>query len=321
MKHILIEKTEGPEALTVKEAEPPALEDGQVLVKLHAIGVNFIDIYHRIGLYPKETPFVPGLEGAGEIMDPGNNPEFKKHDKVAFTAIPGAYAEYIACPWEKLVPLPDGIDYRQAAAAMLQGMTAEYLSSSTYAIGTGDRVLIHAAAGGVGLLLVQLAKMRGAVVIGTCGSQEKARTAADAGADHVVVYTKDDFVEAVRAHTGGDGVRVVYDSVGQATFMKSLECLSKRGYLVSFGQASGKIPPFDPGILSAKGSLYLTRPTLFDYVADRSSLLERASRVFQWISEGSLQLRIHDEYPLAEASLAHTDLENRKTIGKLLLIP
>ncbi|UCF96401.1 MAG: quinone oxidoreductase [Spirochaetaceae bacterium] len=322
MKAIQIQKNGGPEVMGLTELPIPEAGEDQALVKVKAAGVNFIDVYQRSGLYPVKLPYTLGLEGSGIVEKIGSAVEtLRVGDRVAWQGRSGGYAEYAAVPADKLVKLPEGIDFPQAAAAMLQGMTAHYLAVDTYPIKKGDTVLIHAAAGGVGRLLVQIAKRRGAQVLATVSTEQKAELARKAGADELILYTQTDFVEEVKRLTGGTGVNAVYDSVGQTTFLKSLECLSRRGILVSFGQSSGKIDPIEPAILGAKGSLYLTRPSLFHYVADRQSLERRASEVLGWIARGKLVLHIGEKLPLAEAAEAHRRLEARKTVGKVLLIP
>jgi len=322
MKAIQIQKNGGPEVMALTEVVVPEAAAGQAIVKLEAIGVNFIDVYQRSGLYPVELPYVLGVEGAGTVDQLGPGVEhFRIGDRVAWVGVSGAYAEYAAVPADKLVKLPEAVGFRDAAAAMLQGMTAHYLAVETYPIKKGDAVLVHAAAGGVGQLLVQLAKCRGARVLATVSTEQKAELARKAGADEVILYSEKDFESEVKALTDGKGVNVVYDSVGQATFLKSLECLSLRGFLVSFGQSSGKIPDFDPAILGRKGSLYLTRPSLFHYIADRESLERRASEVLDWVSKGELRLHIGDTLRLSDAPDAHRRLEARKTTGKVLLLP
>ena len=300
----------------------PTPGPGQALVKIAAAGVNFIDVYLRSGLYKAPLPMVPGQEAAGVVesvaADVG---EVAPGDRVAFAAARGAYAEYAAVPASALVKIPDSIDFPTAAAAMLQGMTAHYLTQSTYPLKEGDVALVHAAAGGVGLLLVQMAKMRGARVIGTVSTQAKADLAIEAGADAIVLYSRHDFEPEVRRLTDGRGVDVVYDSVGQATFTKSMICLRPRGMMVSFGQSSGPVPPIDPLVLSQMGSVFLTRPTLAHYLATRLELLWRADDVLGWIAAGKLSVRIDRTYKLAGAADAHRDLEGRKTSGKLLILP
>jgi NADPH2:quinone reductase len=322
MKAIQIQKNGGPEAMALAELPVPEAAAGQVVVKVEAAGVNFIDVYQRNGLYPVQLPYVLGVEGSGTVSEVGSGAgTLAVGDRVAWAAGPGTYAEYVAVPSDKLVKVPEAIGFPEAAAAMLQGMTAHYLALETYPIKKGDTVLIHAAAGGVGQLLVQVAKRRGARVLATVSTEQKAELARKAGADQVILYTQTDFVEEVKRMTGGAGVHAVYDSVGQTTFLKSLDCLSRRGTLISFGQSSGKIQPIEPAILGAKGSLYLTRPSLFHYIADRVSLERRASDVLGWIAKGELVLHIGEKLPLAEAAEAHRRLEARKTTGKVLLIP
>lgn len=321
MKAIQIEKHGGPEVLTYTDVPDPTPGAGEVLVRLAAAGVNFIDTYHRTGLYPIELPRILGLEGAGTVESVGEGVrDFKPGDRVAYTNVPFSYAERVVVPASDLLHVPHGVDSPTAAAALLQGMTAHYLSHSTYPIQEGDTVLIHAAAGGVGLLLVQMAKMRGARVLGTVSTEEKAALAREAGADVTIRYTEEDFVDAVKRETGGVGCPVVYDSVGKSTFLRSLDCLRQRGILVSFGQSSGKIPDFDPAILGQKGSLYLTRPSLFHYAGTRTELEERGREVFEWIESGKLAVRIGTELPLSEARKAHELLEGRKTTGKVILL-
>lgn len=322
MKAIRVHQPGGPEALVYEDVAQPTPGPGEALVKIEAIGINFIDVYRRSGLYPMATPFTLGDEAAGVVAALGPGVEdLRVGDRVAFASVPGAYAEYAVAPAARLVQLPAGLDSRQAAAAMLQGMTAHYLTHSTYPIKPGDQVLIHAAAGGAGLLVVQMAKRRGARVFGTVSTEAKAALARAAGADEVILYTQADFEAEVRRLTGGRGVDAVYDSVGQTTFDKSLNCLRPRGYMVLFGQSSGPVAPLNPQILNAKGSLFLTRPTLGNYIATREELLERAGDVLSWIAAGELALRIDSELPLAQAAEAHRKLESRATTGKLLLIP
>jgi NADPH2:quinone reductase len=322
MKAIRIHSTGGPDVLRYEEVPAPSAGPGQVLVRVEAAGVNYIDTYHRGGLYRLTLPVTLGQEGAGTVEQTGSGvTQPKAGTRVAWTGIQGSYAEYVVAPADRLVPLPPGVTSNQAAAAMLQGMTAHYLACTTFPLRTGDTCLIHAAAGGVGLLLVQIAKQRGARVIGTVSTQAKARLAADAGADHAIRYTEQEFEAEVKRLTGGQGVQVVYDSVGRTTFEQSLNCLARRGMLVLFGQASGPVPPFDPQVLNQKGSLFLTRPNLAHYTATREELLARAGEVLGWIQAGRLTLRVHAEYPLSQAAQAHRDLEGRGTAGKLLLIP
>ena len=323
MKAIQVNESGGPEVLSYEDMELPDPGPGEARVKLAASGVNFIDVYQRTGLYPRETPFTLGLEGAGEIEAVGDGVEdFSPGDYVAFAGVPGAYAEYINAPVESLVPFNvTMVEARMAAAIMLQGMTAHYLSHSTFTIEEGQTILLHAAAGGVGLLLCQMAKMRGATVIGTVGTEEKAGLAKEAGADEAILYTEQNFVEEVDHITDGEGVHVVYDSVGKDTFDGSLDCLRPRGYMVLFGGSSGPVPPFDLQVLNQKGGLYVTRPALAQYTATREELLWRAESLFSWIGQDNLNVRIGGTYELSDAAQAHEDLEGRKTTGKLILIP
>jgi NADPH2:quinone reductase len=322
MKAIQVQKTGGPEVLTLVDLPVPKPKANEALVKIAAVGVNFIDVYFREGRYPAQPPFIDGQEAAGTVTEVGSEVKsLKPGDRVAYTGVLGSYAEYTVAPSDRLVRVPDKIKDQEAAAAMLQGMTAHYLVHSTYPLKKGETALIHAAAGGVGLLLVQMAKNIGARVIGTAGSEEKAKLARDAGADHVIIYTQQDFAEETKRLTDGKGVHVIYDGVGKSTFDKDLGLLRPRGYLVLFGGASGPVPPFDPIILSQKGSLFLTRPSLTHYIATREELEQRAGDIFHWISEGKLKLRIEHVYKLEQAQQAHRDLEGRKTTGKLLLIP
>ena len=322
MKAIQVQKTGGPEVLTLVDLPVSKPKPNEAVVKIAAAGVNFIDVYFREGRYPAPLPFVDGQEAAGTVTEVGSDVKaVKPGDRVAYSNVLGSYAEYAAVPAEKLVRIPDGISEQQAAAAMLQGMTAHYLLYSTYPLKKGETALVHAAAGGVGLLLVQMAKNIGARVIGTAGSEEKARLAREAGADEVIIYTSQDFEAETKRLTGGKGVDVVYDGVGKTTFNKDLNILRPRGYLVLFGGASGAVPPFDPIILSQKGSLFLTRPTLLHYTATREELEWRATDVLKMIGQEKLKLRIEHIYKLAQAQQAHRDLEGRKTTGKLLLVP
>jgi len=322
MKAIRVHKYGGPEVLTLEEVPIPEPKAGEARVKIEAIGVNFVDIYHRTGLYPVQTPFTLGQEAAGIVDAIGEGvTEAKKGDRVAYANVLGSYAEYAVVPAWRLVSVPSNIDAKTAAALMLQGMTAHYLTRSTYPLKKGETALIHAAAGGVGLLLTQIAKQLGAHAIGTVSTEAKAQLAKEAGADATILYTQTDFVPEVKKLTDGRGVHVVYDSVGQSTFDKSLDCLKPRGYLVLFGQSSGPVPPFDPGKLAAKGSLFLTRPSLLHYTLDRAELLQRANELFNWTTAGSLKVRIEKTFSLAEAAEAHRQLEGRKTTGKVILLP
>jgi len=322
MRAIRVHGFGGPEVLRWEEQATPEPEAGQARVRLEAVGVNYIDTYHRTGLYKNPLPFTLGVEGAGivEAIGPGVS-EVRVGDRVAYQGVQGSYATHSLVPAARLVPLPAGLDARTGAAALLQGMTAHYLVHDTYRLKPGEAALVHAAAGGVGLLLIQLAKRLGARVLGTVSTPEKARLAKEAGADEVIQYTTQDFEAEVKRLTGGEGVQVVYDSVGKTTFEKSLNVLAPRGTLVLFGQASGPVPPVDLGILAGKGSLFVTRPTLGHYVATREELLKRAGEVLGSIKAGELTLRIEHTFPLARAAEAHRALEGRQTTGKVLLIP
>ena len=322
MKAVRIHEHGGPEVLRYEEIPLPEPGRGEARIKVEAAGVNFTDIYNRIGLYKGTLPYTLGSEAAGTVdaVGPGVT-EVKPGARVAYAMHLGAYAEYVVVPAWRLVPLPPAIDGRTAAAVILQGMTVHYLTHSTYPLKPGETVLVHAAAGGVGRLLVQVAKRLGVRVIGTVSSEEKARLAREAGADEVILYTKEDFEEAVKRATGGRGVDVVYDSVGKTTAEKSLNCLRPRGYLVLFGNASGAAPPIDPLTLMAKGSLYLTRPTLTHYAGNRAELLQRARVVFDWVASEQVKVRIAKTFPLAEAAEAHRALEGRGVAGKILLLP
>lgn len=322
MKAIRVHQCGGPEVLSYEDIPLPEPGPGEARVKIEAIGVNYIDIYHRTGLYKSPLPFTPGMEGAGVVDAVGPDvSELRLGDRVAYAMSQGSYAECAIVPAWKLVPLPAEVDLRTAAAAMLQGMTAHYLTHSTYPLKPGDTALVHAAAGGTGLLIIQMAKLRGARVVGTVSTEEKAALARGAGADEIILYTQADFEAEVKRLTDGQGVNVVYDSVGQVTFEKSLNCLKPRGCLALFGQSSGPVPPFDPGLLAAKGSLFLTRPSLAHYATTREELLERSGQIFAWIASGRLRLRIEKTFPLTEAAEAHRQLSGRQTTGKLLLIP
>jgi NADPH2:quinone reductase len=322
MKAIQVKQVGGPEAMELVELPTPQPKPNEAVVKLAASGVNFIDVYNREGRYKAPLPFVLGQEGAGLVTAVGAEVKsVKVGDRVAWTSQLGAYAEYAAVPADRLVPIPRGVSEQQAAGTMLQGMTAHYLSDDTYPLKKGETALIHAAAGGVGLLLVQMAHNIGARVIATVSTDEKADLAREAGADEVILYTQADFEAETKRLTGGKGVDVVYDSVGKTTFEKGLNILRPRGMMVLFGGSSGAVPPFDPIILTQKGSLFLTRPSLGNYIATREELVARSSAVFGMIAAGKLKLRIEHTYPLAEVQRAHRDLEGRKTTGKLLLIP
>jgi NADPH2:quinone reductase len=322
MRAVRVHQYGDPEVMKHDEIPVPEPKSGEARVKIEAIGLNFIDIYQRTGLYPLSLPFTLGREAAGIVDAVGSNvTEVKAGERVAYAMEPGAYAEYAVVPAWKLVPVPAKLDSRAAAATMLQGMTAHYLTHSTYPLKKGDAVLVHAAAGGVGLLLIQVAKRLGARVLGTVSNEDKARLAREAGADEVILYSRVDFAVEVKKLTEGAGVHVVYDSVGRTTFEKSLDCLRPRGYLALFGQSSGPVPEFDLGKLAAKGSLFVTRPTLLHYMSDRRELLERANDLFSWIAAGQLKLRIDKTFPLTEVAEAHRQLEARKTTGKVLLMP
>jgi NADPH:quinone reductase len=317
MKAVYVEKVGGPENMIYGDIPKPQPGPGQALVKLAAAGVNFIDVYYRIGLYPATPPVVLGNEGAGtvEAVSPDVT-NLSLGDRVAYAMARGSYAEYAVVPAWQLVKIPDSLDFQTAAAVMLQGMTAHYLTHSTYPLKSGDSCLIHAAAGGTGRLLVQMAKMRGAHVVGTVGTEEKARQAKEVGADEVIIYTQEDFVAKVKGK-----MHVVYDSIGKATFLQSLDCLRPRGMMVSFGNASGPAPDFSPLLLTQRGSLFLTRPSLASYSSTPEELAWRAGDLLNWISQGKLKLHIHKVYPLSEAAQAHRDLEGRQSSGKLLLVP
>ena len=322
MKAVRVHEFGGPEAMCYEEVPTPSPGEGQVLVKLAASGLNYIDVYQRTGLYPNALPYTLGLEGSGTVAAAGSGVGmFKEGDPVTWTGVPGAYAEYAVVPEQRLVRMPDGLDVKVGAAAMLQGTTAHYLVTTTYPLKAGDACLVHAAAGGVGLLLVQMAKQCGARVFGTVSTEEKAALARAAGADDVILYTEQDFEAEVKRLTDGKGVQVVYDSVGKTTFDKSLNCLAPLGYMVLYGASSGPVPPFDAAVLNAKGSLFLTRPSLFHYIADRASLEKRAGDVLNWIADGSLKLRMEHTFALSDVAEAHRTLEGRKTTGKVLLIP
>lgn len=321
MRAIQIQQTGGPEVLQLADLPTPEPGPGQVLVRVHAAGINFIDTYLREGRYPAALPFIPGQEAAGVVEVLGAGVEgFAKGDRVAWNGTRGTYAEYALAPASDLLPLPEHISFEQAAAALLQGLTAHYLAYSTYVIQRGDTVLVHAGAGGVGLLLTQMAKRLGARVLTTVSTEEKAGLSRGAGADRVISYTQTSFLNAVRDETAGRGLPVVYDSVGKTTFEDSLMCLRPRGLLALYGASSGAVPPFDLIRLSTAGSLFVTRPTLKDYVQTRAELEFRAGEVFGWIVAGDLHVRIGQRYPLEEAQQAHRDLEGRRTTGKSLLL-
>ena len=321
-KAIRFHETGGPEVLRWEDVDPGAPGPDQVLVRQTAVGLNFIDTYHRSGLYPLELPSGIGMEGAGVVEAVGTAVDtLKPGDRVAYASGLGAYAEARLMPADRVVPIPEGIEDRQAAAMMLKGMTVEYLIRRTYPVAAGETVLVHAAAGGVGLIFCQWAKHLGATVIGTVGSAAKVELARAHGCDHPIDYTLEDFPARVRELTDGQGVPVVYDSVGKSTFEGSLDCLQPRGLMVSFGNASGAVPPVNLGVLSQKGSLYVTRPTLMTYTATREDLVESANALFGVVKSGAVRIEINQTYPLAEAVQAHLDLEARKTTGSTVLLP
>ncbi len=322
MKAIRVQELGGPEVLRLEDVPVPDPGEGEARIRVAASGVNFIDVYFRTGAYKSPLPFTPGMEAAGivDAVGPGVD-GVQPGDRVAYAMQVGSYAEYAVLPAWKLVPVPEGVDLEIAAAVMLQGMTAHYLARSTVPLERGKRVLVHAAAGGVGLLLTQMAKLGGATVYGTVSTEEKAELAKQAGADEVIRYTEKDFAEEVSRVTEGKGVDVVYDSVGKDTFDASMKCLGPRGFLVLFGQSSGAVPPVDPQRLNAGGSLYLTRPTLGHYIATPDELRGRAGDLFEWIEAGQLDVRIGEKHPLGNAGEAHERLTGRKTTGKVLLVP
>jgi len=322
MKAIRIHRAGGPETLQLEDVPQPEPAREEVRVRLEAIGVNYIDTYHRTGLYPLDLPFTPGIEGAGVVEEVGPAVEdVRVGDRVAFANSLGAYCGQKVVAAKALARLPEGMDSRTAAAAMVQGITAHYLTRSTFPLRPGNKVLVHAAAGGVGLLLVQLAKRFGATVFGTVGNREKAEAATAAGADHVILYTQTNFATEIEKLTNGEGVDVVYDSVGKETYERSMACLVPRGMLVLFGNASGPVPPIDPLALAKGGSIFLTRPTVAHYIRDRGEFLGRVDEIFAWIQSGELRLTVDRALPLSEAAEAHRLLEGRKTKGKLLLVP
>jgi NADPH:quinone reductase len=322
MKAVRIHAPGGPEVMRYEDAPAPTPKPGEAVVKVEAAGINYIDVYFRSGQYKAELPLTIGMEAGGTVSAVAAGvTDVKVGDKVAYTGVPGAYAEYATVPAARLVVLPTGITTKQGAAAMLQGMTAHYLACSTYPLKSGDSCLVHAAAGGVGLLLCQIAKMRGARVIGTVSTEDKAKLAREAGADETILYTRQDFEAEVKRLTGGQGVNVVYDSVGQTTFDKGFNCLRPRGLMALYGQSSGPVGPFDLQTLNAKGSLFVTRPSLNHHVASRAELLERAGELLGWIRDGKLRLRTEFEFALKDAAEAHRALEGRRTTGKVLLIP
>lgn len=320
MKAIRVHQAGGPEVLRLEDVPDPVPGPGEIVVRLEETGVNFIEVYQRTGLYSVKYPYIPGREGAGTVAAVGSGvTQVRAGDRVASEAFSGAYAELTTAKADRVVRLPDGIATRVGAAAMLQGLTAHYLATSTYPLQRGDRCLIHAAAGGTGLLLCQVAKRRGAWIVGTASTPEKAKLARDAGADEVILYTQQDFVAEVKRLTNGKGVQVVFDSVGRTTFDGSLDCLVPRGMLVLFGQSSGPVAPIDPQVLNRKGSLFLTRPNLTHYLATPEELAARAAELLGWIADGWLHVRIDRTVPLADAGEAHRVLEARQTTGKVLL--
>lgn len=320
MRAVQVRETGGPEVLQLADVPDPSPGKGEVVVDVAAAGVNYIDTYHRGGMYPMQTPFVPGMEGAGTIREVGDGVSgLAVGDAVGWSSVLGSYAERVAAPADKLIPLPDGVDLQIGAAVLLQGLTAHYLTASTYPVQQGDWTVVHAAAGGVGLLLTQIVKLRGGRVLATVSTPEKAELAREAGADEVTSY--DDFAAKARELTGGAGVPVVYDGVGKSTFDQSLDALRPRGFMVLYGASSGAVPPVDPQTLNSKGSLYLTRPTLGHYTADPAETRGRVEDLFGWIRDGQLSVRIGGRYPLADAARAHEDLQGRRTTGKLLLLP
>ncbi len=322
MQAIRVHRFGGPEVLQVEDVPIPDPGPGEALIKVEAAGINFVDVYHRAGLYPGQLPLTLGREAAGTVERVGAGvTSCRPGDRVASETVRGAYAQYAVAAADRLVPVPDEVSSCLAAAVLLQGMTAHYLAYATYRLAPGDTCLVHAAAGGLGLLLCQIASRIGARVIGTVSTEEKAALARDAGAHKVILYTKADFLDEVRRLTGGAGVQVVYDSVGRTTFLKGLDCLARRGMMVLCGQSSGPVEPFDPQLLNAKGSLFVTRPTLAHYTATRAELLERAGEVLRWVAEGALEVRIGGDFPLAQAADAQRELEARRTTGKVLLIP
>lgn len=322
MRAIRVKEFGAPEVLEYEEVSRPEPGPGEVLIRIEAAGINFVDTYHRTGQYEGDLPFTPGVEGAGNVAAVGANvSKFQEGDRVAYAMERGAYAEYAVVPATKLVSVPKEVDLQEAAAVILQGMTAHYLSHSTCALQAHDTVLIHAASGGVGSLLIQMAKLRGARVIGTASTEEKAERAKGLGADEMILYAQVDFEKEIERITDGGGVDVVYDGVGKTTFRKGLNCLKQRGMMVLFGQASGPVAPIDPQILREKGSLYLTRPSLRHYAATRDELEQRTADLFKWIGTDNLTVRIDRTFPLREAAEAHHYIEDRKTKGKLLLIP
>jgi NADPH2:quinone reductase len=322
MKAVRIHTPGGPEVMRYEDVPAPTPKAGEAVVKVEAAGLNYIDVYFRSGQYKAEMPLTLGLEAGGTVTAVGADvTDVKVGDKVAYTGVPASYAEFAVAPAARLVTLPPGVSTRQGAAAMLQGMTAHYLVTSTYPLKPGDTCLVHAAAGGVGLLLCQMAKMRGARVIGTVSTEEKAKLAREAGAAEVILYTSQDFEAEVKRLTGGAGVNVVYDSVGKTTFDKGFNCLRPRGVMALYGQSSGPVGPFDLQVLNAKGSLFVTRPSLNHHILTRAELVQRAGEVLGWIHDGKLKMRMETDFALKDAGEAHRALESRRTTGKVLLIP
>lgn len=322
MKAVRVHTPGGPEVLRFDDVPEPTPGAGQAVVKIAAAGVNFIDVYFRTGAYKAPLPLTLGLEAAGTVSAIGSGvTDVKVGDSVAWTGVPASYAEMNAVPADRLVKLPAGMSPKDGAASMLQGLTAHYLVKSSYPLKKGDTCLVHAAAGGMGLLLCQMGKMLGATVIGTVSTEEKAALAKGAGADHVILYSRQDFEPEVKSITGGRGVDVVYDGVGATTFDKSLNCLRPRGFMILFGAASGPVPPLDLQVINVRGSLFVQRPSLNHHIATREELLQRAGDVLGWVRDGKVKLRIEHQFPLAQASEAHKALEGRKTTGKILLIP
>ena len=320
MKAIRVHDTGGPETLRLEDVADPTPAAGEIVVRLEKIGINFIEVYQRKGLYPMKLPYIPGREGAGTVVAVGSGvTQVKVGDRVASEQFVGAYAELTTAKADRVVKLPDGVETAVGAAVMLQGLTAHYLTRSPFPLHQGDRCLVHAAAGGVGLLLCQIAKRRGAWIVGTTSTAAKAQWAREAGADEVILYTEQDFVPEVKRLTNGVGVQVAYDSVGKTTFDGSIDCVAPRGMMVLFGQSSGPVPPVDPQLLNRKGSLFLTRPNLAHYVATAEELAARAAELFGWIGDGWLTVHIDRTYPLAQAAEAHRALESRATVGKVLL--
>ncbi len=322
MRAIVVHETGGPEKLNLEEVAEPTPGPGELLVEVDAAGLNYIDTYHRGGLYPMDFPLTPGLEGAGTVVGLGSGvTDFNEGDRIGWVSVLGSYAERHVVPADKAIPIPDGVDTGTVAAVLLQGLTAHYLATDTYPLAKEDICLIHAGAGGVGLLLTQIAKSRGARVVATVGTEAKAELSRAAGADLVINYAEDDFQQLVEHAFGANALSVVYDGVGASTFMKSLDLLRPRGMMVTFGNASGPPPDISPLLLSQKGSIFLTRPTMFHYLRTREELLARANDLFQWIADGSLEVRIGAEFDLADAADAHRALEGRKTTGKVLIRP